>query len=155
MGTQRWGDGGGWCVSWWRLSFLISLSPLTKQTEVRLPCWYNSSTWEQISVSKKKYYCPIWFCLSFNQSKPDSHYLRGFKPGCTISCCGNYMFTDDYNAPIQSMTSVDCNANKTQSSFVILKVKALKKVKQVIRYSPQKAETRPRLAPQLSQSWLV
>lgn len=100
---------------------------------------------------KEKCYCPIWFCLSFNQSKPDSHYLRGFTPGCTISCCGNYMFTDDYNAPIQSMTSVDCNANKTQSSFVILKVKALKKVKQVIRYSPQKAETRPRLAPQLSQ----
>lgn len=36
------------------------------------------------------------------------------------------MLTDDYNAPIESMTSADCNANKTQSSFVIMKAKALK-----------------------------
>lgn len=51
------------------------------------------------------------------------------------------MLTDDYNAPIKSMTSADCNANKTQSSFVIMKAKALKMVKQVIRWSPQAVET--------------
>lgn len=37
------------------------------------------------------------------------------------------MLTDDYNAPIDNMTSADCNANKTQSSFVIIKANALKK----------------------------
>lgn len=52
VGTQRWGEGGGWWISLWPLSFLISLSPFTKQNGVRLPRWSYSSTWEQIGFQK-------------------------------------------------------------------------------------------------------
>lgn len=69
MGTQRWGDVvGGWCVSSGLLSFLISLSLLTKQIGIQLPGWYKSSAWEYVSVSKNGTIVRCFFFFFFFSS---------------------------------------------------------------------------------------
>lgn len=139
MGTQRWGDGGGggWCVSLCLLSFLISLSLLTKQIGIRLPGWYKSSTWEHVSVSKNGTIVLFFFSFLFsfsNQSNPDSQRYTATRRSALRLSISKLGYRDDSLtgettgqtiARVCSTTPADSRANETQGSFVPSEVETL------------------------------